>query len=241
MQQLTQFDARADKHNFIVAYPDALDGHWNYLYGIEGAPPGADDIGFLLALVERIAADYPVERDRLYVAGISNGGFMAQRLACLAASPFAGFASVAAGGYGAMTDSCAGNRPLDALYLHGTADQLVPWEGLNLEDPDGNRQLVTLSLAQSVKFWARRNRCDAEVDAYAIEPAGRSPGTSVRVIASRECHGNTDVLLYAIIGGGHNWPGVAGFIPESVSGPVNLDIHASDVIWSFFDRGHGRQ
>ncbi len=41
-------------------------------------------------------------------------------------------------------------------------------------------------------------------------------------------------MLYAIINGGHNWPGVADFIPADIAGRVNLDILASDIIWSFF-------
>jgi polyhydroxybutyrate depolymerase len=44
------------------------------------------------------------------------------------------------------------------------------------------------------------------------------------------------VKLYAIIGGGHNWPGVADAIPAAIAGQVNLDVHASDVAWSFFNR-----
>ena len=237
MAELTGFDARAARHGFVVVYPDALEGRWNYLHGIPGAAEGPDDVGFLQALSDAITRRHDIDPARRYVVGISNGGFMAQRLACADGSRFAGFASVAAGAFAVLPEHCRRTRPIDALYLHGTADRLVPWNGLGIESDDGERQRVTLSISDSLRFWVQANRCDAEVDVLDLPSRGRSPGTRVKVLASRGCANDVRVALYAIIGGGHNWPGVAGAIPAPVAGAVNLDIHASDVIWSFFSRG----
>ena len=67
-----------------------------------------------------------------------------------------------------------------------------------------------------------------------IPPRESSSLTRVKTFSSTNCQANAEVVLYAIMGGGHNWPGVADFIPASIAGRVNMDIHASDVIWSFF-------
>ncbi len=67
-----------------------------------------------------------------------------------------------------------------------------------------------------------------------IPPRESSSLTHVKTFASTNCEVNAEVVLFAIIGGGHNWPGVADFNPASFTGRVNMDIHASDVIWSFF-------
>ncbi len=57
MERLTRFDEVADRHGFLVAYPDGLDHHWN-----DGRLPGdVDDVGFVAALVRELAARYPVE------------------------------------------------------------------------------------------------------------------------------------------------------------------------------------
>ncbi len=168
------------------------------------------------------------------MTGISNGGFMAQRLACEADGPFAAFASVGAGGFGVMPDICQRKRPVDALYIHGTEDRTVPWEGAGVRDGQGNQQTVALPVSASLKFWARGNGCDPNVNVRNLPAGGLSPGTRVRIFESRACTDNARVALYAVLGGGHNWPGVEGVIPPAVAGAVNLDIHASDVIWSFF-------
>ena len=234
--QLSAFNKLADRHGFIAVYPDSVGSQWNYLHGIAGAPEGADDPGFLSDLIDKISADYNIDRSRRYVTGISNGGFMAQRLGCGVDRQFAGFASIAAGGYAAMPASCRRDGPLDALYVHGTADKLVPWQGLGIRSSDGSEQLVTLSITQSLKYWSNHNHCSPEVSVSDLLPRGQSPGTSVSIFASRDCAASADVRLYAVIGGGHNWPGVANAIAPSIAGRVNLDIHASEVVWSFFDR-----
>ena len=234
MARLTGFDDRAEQRGFIVAYPNSVGNHWNYLYGVPGAPRGPDDVDFLIALTKVISAAYPVDTGRVYVTGISNGGFMAQRLACEANGPFTAFASVAAGGFGVMPKICRRIRPIDALYIHGTEDRTVPWEGAGIRDGQGNQQTVALPVSSSLKFWADGNGCNPEVSMRELPAGGLSPGTRVRIIETRECVGDARVALYAVLGGGHNWPGVEGVIPPAVAGAVNLDIHASDVIWSFF-------
>ena len=113
-------------------------------------------------------------------------------------------------------------------------------QGKTLQDASGQRQAVTLSLTESLKFWAARNRCDAQVEVRDLPESGRSAGTRVRVLASRACAADSEVSLYAIIGGGHNWPGVEGVIAPRIAGRVNLDIHASEVVWSFFEGDRGR-
>jgi polyhydroxybutyrate depolymerase len=236
MANLTRFNARSEVHGFLVAYPSGLNDYWNYLHGIPGAPPGPNDPEFLLRMHEAILGGYSVDTSRVFVAGLSNGGFMAQRLACEASERFAGFASVAASAFAGLTQICSGAGPVRILYMHGTDDRKVPWKGFGIQDEHGNRQMVTLPIGDSMKFWTGHNRCGPEATASEILPQGRSPGTRVRVFSANDCPEPTAVVLYAILGGGHNWPGVADFIPPDIAGQVNLDIHASDVIWSFFDR-----
>lgn len=234
MATLTDFNSRADQGKFIVVYPDGKQDSWNYLHDIPGSAGGADDSDFLYQVIDEVKQNYNIDSKRMYLTGISNGGFMTQRLACNKNFQIAAFASVAASAYAIMPAYCNNNYPVNILYLHGTEDRLVPWQGLGIKDDTGTQQRVTLSMTESLKFWSNRNGCSDYVTRRDIPPKDNSTQSRVRVFSANQCRGNTEVELYAIIGGGHNWPGVAGIIPESVAGQVNMDIHASDVIWSFF-------
>jgi polyhydroxybutyrate depolymerase len=238
MVELTDFNTRADQHGFIVVYPQGMQQHWNYLHSILGFKEQPNDSEFLLKVVADVKTKYSIDEKRVYVTGISNGGFMAQRLACYAPESFTAFASVAAGGYAGMSIECENRVAVNMLYMHGTADTKVPWKGLSIKDANGNPQLVTLSIRDSVKFWIDRNQCGPEVTQLDIAPRQASTLTRVKIFSSKNCRSDTEVVLYAIIGGGHNWPGVADFIPAAIAGQVNTDIHASDIIWSFFSTKH---
>jgi polyhydroxybutyrate depolymerase len=228
---LTGFSKMADEKNFIVLYPDGLDNQWNYTRDVPGYNNMTqDDTGFLLALLDEVSSQYSIDEKRIYVAGFSNGGFMTQRLACDAPERFAAFASVSAAGFGGMPELCQTPSPLSILLMHGTLDAVIPWQGL----VRGNGFMLA-PVTDTLAFWSQYVGCEKEVTDTVLAQKGQSPDTSVTLF-SVGCAGDNEVLLYAIQGGGHNWPGVPGGIPEEFAGKVNMDIQASEVIWEFFSR-----
>jgi polyhydroxybutyrate depolymerase len=229
---LTSFSKLANEKNFIVVYPDGIENQWNYVKDVPGYSSMAqDDTGFLLALLDEVSSQYKIDEKRVYVAGFSNGGFMTQRLACDVPERFAAFASVSAAGFGGMTDLCQTPSPLSLLLMHGTIDAVIPWQGL----VRGNNFMLA-PVNETLAFWASYSGCDGEITDTEIPQKGDSPDTSVTLF-SVGCSRGNEILLYAVKGGGHNWPGVPGFIPEEFAGKVNTDIQASEVIWEFFS-GH---
>ncbi len=228
----TGFDALADEAGFIVAYPDGLQGEWNYVRRIPGYPNTHDDVAFLVALVDDVAARHPVDLSRVYLAGFSNGGFMAQRTACEAPSRFAAFASVAAAGFGGMEYVCmeAGSAAAPMLLINGTDDDNIRWEGNSATR--GERTIyVTYPVPETLGYWAAFNTC--QPDAETTDIPAQSPETQVRVLTVA-CPDDASVVLYAVIGGGHNWPGREPRTAPALFGSINYDIDATDVIWRFF-------
>ena len=69
------WDAEANVGHFLVAYPNGLDRAWNAGGGCCGVPgrTGTDDIGFITAMVSAIEHAVPVNANRVYATGISNG------------------------------------------------------------------------------------------------------------------------------------------------------------------------
>lgn len=235
MAMLTGFDAVAEQHGFIVAYPSGIEQQWNYVEGIEGYTNETSDIAFLRALVADIAARHAVDARRVYVAGFSNGGFMAQRLACAANDVFAAYASVGAAGFGGQPSVCGEPGPLPLLFIHGSADAVVPFQGMSQPTPRGP-VTVLASVDQTMGFWADKLGCENDVDGGPLPRTGLSPDTEVTVLSFTGCPEGAELTIAVVLGGGHNWPGHPGWLPSNVAGRVSMDIDASDFIWRFFER-----
>ena len=175
----------------MVVYPVALERRWNDLNGT------ADDVGFLLATIDKLVADGLVDKNRVYAAGISNGGMMAQRLACEQADRLAGIATVAGGLPSGLAAVCKPARPLPVMVIHGTEDPIVHWNGGAIA---GLEEFGTvLSARDTAKFWAVANQCK-ESGVILPEP-DRDPqdGMRVRLESFTGCPVRAAVTLVARI------------------------------------------
>jgi polyhydroxybutyrate depolymerase len=112
MRDWTTFDKRADAWGFAVAYPDGYGGCWADGRGVTTADEaGVDDVAFLRAIVDWSAQRHGTLPDRIVVAGISNGAFMAHRLGLEASDQVAVLAAVAGGTGGTSTFSFLPGKP----------------------------------------------------------------------------------------------------------------------------------
>ena len=92
----------------------------------EGGKTGEDDVAFLTELVaeaRKIGAFGPV-----YFFGYSNGGFMSHHMACKGLPGLRAVASLAGTSY-VEDSSCEGAPPVSVLHIHGTADDVILFEG----------------------------------------------------------------------------------------------------------------
>lgn len=233
MRKLTleKFDRLADREGFIVVYPDGLNRHWN-----DGRPevnPRVDDVGFISELIKHFVEKYKADEGRIYATGISNGSFFSFRLACELSDRIAAIAPVAAPMGEVLSQRCSPTKPMPVLFIHGTEDPLVPWEGGDVGGFLGKRGRA-LSVSETVSFWVKHNGC-RETPKVTYEP-DRDPndGTRVRKDEYNECKGGSEVILDTIEGGGHTWPGGWQYLPERIIGKTSRDISACEIIWEFF-------
>jgi polyhydroxybutyrate depolymerase len=204
MRQWTTFDQQADTWGFAVAYPDGHLGSWADGRGVSRADEaGADDLAFLRAIIDWSADRYGTYRDRAIVAGMSNGSFMAHRMALEASDQVAVLAAVS----GQMPVSLLTVTPshaVSAMLIHGTADSFSSIEGgySRHRGPNGELRGRTLSLDETAARWRAVDRC----------PVGpgetRATGLSSRH-SSDAGAGGTRVVAWTVLGGGHTWPGTA--------------------------------
>jgi polyhydroxybutyrate depolymerase len=227
----SQMDSLSDARDFLVAYPNGTKGRlalyrsdWN-----AGECCGAaqketmDDVGFMRAIIEQLGEKLPIDRRRVYVAGFSDGGRLAYRIACEMGPVVAAIAVVS----GSLElEKCAPARPMPIVAFHGTSDEEVAYDDSSLTAPIRPVPPWAAALPPTFRFWAVQNGCGR------MESRRQSPHVT-RALITR-CRGGVDMALYTIDGGVHGWPGE----PAGGAGaePAMAEVHASDVMVRFFFR-----
>jgi polyhydroxybutyrate depolymerase len=238
MLRLTKqkFNALSDMHGFYVAYPEGIRRHWNDFHEdpISYAhDENIDDVGFISSLIDTLAAEYPIDPDRVFVTGISNGGFMSYRLACELSLKIRGIAAVTATHSLSTGGKCRPERPVNIMVINGTDDPLVPYNGGEVMVLGSSRGRV-ISTDDTVRFWTGVNKCSGAAVVRDLPDNNTNDGTRVKKTSFGPCAGNARVVLYRIEGGGHTWPGGMPYLPKRIIGNTSRQIDACDVIWEFF-------
>jgi polyhydroxybutyrate depolymerase len=244
MRRLTRggFDRLSDQEGFVVVYPDGIEKHWNDgrnrgATGYRAHQDDIDDVGFIAALIDRLVKEQDIDPRRVYVTGMSNGAMMSYRLAGDLSEKITAVAPVAGNIPGNLYPSCSPSRPVPVLAINNVNDPLMPFAGGNVTGPWGRKKLGdVLSTAETVAFWAKHNDCSLS-PVVTYEP-DRDPQDGTRARKETYWKGINDatVILYAIEGGGHTWPGGYQYFNERIIGKTSRDMDASEVIWGFFKK-----
>ena len=231
---LTGFNAVADTKNLLVAYPGGYGKSWA---DGRGASPAdrrhIDDVGFLVALAGKLQNDYNISPGHVFATGMSNGGFMTNRLACDRADVFAAIAPVS--GTLGVGVACNPSRPVSVWAAHGTTDPLVPFNGGDVHGRGGLSH--SISTATLLTRWRNADGCEGAPSVQVLPDA--KDGTMVRRFDSADCAADTEIVFYQIDGGGHTWPGGKQYLPKPVIGPTTRALDGSQGIAEFF-LTHGR-
>jgi polyhydroxybutyrate depolymerase len=229
------FNRIADSEGIIVAYPDGVGRNWNdgrSDVSSSAFKDNVDDVGFFKALLEQLAAKYPVDRKRVFATGMSNGGFMSYRLACDAADIFLAVAPVVAGLSVDLGPRCRPQHPVSVLILNGTEDPLIPWEGGHV-GAFGISRGQTWSAMQTYEKWIELDACKVRSDEPEVNAVADDHTSVVRHRATA-CKGGAEVRLDEIRGGGHNWPRGAKYLGVTFVGRISQELDGNAEIWSFF-------
>lgn len=227
-----------DQHGFVTITPQ----------GSGDVAPGWDvefdspDVRFVGDLLDEIGRTLCVDTRRVYVAGFSNGAFLASTIACVDAGRIAAIATVA----GLLDPAgCKPARPVPIVAFQGTGDEFVAYTGglgpraqvasandgtgRLLGETSGGKAVARSAPTEKVAAtWARRNKCTGKPKTTQVAP----DVTAVRY----RCPKRADVDLYRIEGGGHTWPGSEfSRAIEAAVGPTSFSINADEVMWSFFE------
>lgn len=236
----SQLNPFADRHDFVVAYPEglAVDPRrpsaflknpqvWN-----AGAGPGLivnrgpDDVAFLDAVLDDLMGRANIDPQRVYLTGFSNGAAMTFRFAAERGQRLTAIAPLA--GYCPHVQSAV--RAVPTLYMVGADDPLVPVAGGQVVSPWDGRIDQRPPLADSLARWATAiglpptPRLSSDADGIRIEEFGDAPG-AFRCVTIPKL--------------GHHWPGGLGRLKRSLAGKPSQAVSANEWIWEFFRAAPG--
>ena len=136
---------------------------------------------------------------------MSNGAEMSYTLACHSSHIFKAIAPVAGTMFGSAWTDCEAD-PTPVLEIHGTNDNITLWEG----DLNDNYWGPYPGTEEVIDYWVNNNECQSSEDILI-------PNSNTINHRFFDCIDNTEVWLYEVINGGHDWP-----------------AYSSQEIWSFF-------
>jgi polyhydroxybutyrate depolymerase len=199
--------ALARREGFVLVAPDGTpDQRGNRFWNATDAccnffGAAVDDVAYLRGLVEEVGAAYHVERGRRYVLGLSNGAFMAHRLACEAADAIAAIVPIAGTTWNDL-GRCRPSSPVSVLQVHGDADRIILYRGggnvLGLGKGDYPGAAV------AVERWAGLDACSGTrvPDPPALDLA-HEPGAETTVEQITGCPAGIDLRLFTMRGAPH--------------------------------------
>jgi len=218
--ELSHLDRAAPKEGFVGVFPEGRGGRWNF------APPGKesprdvslfqqygglpDDVAFIRALVGDLVRRNISDPKRIFIAGRSLGGVMALRMVCVDAETFAALGLLIAAMPDVTGADCHPAKPLPAVLLNGTADQILPYGGGQSRSGD--------SLWPTERLVAFLRRLDGCAGPPEREVRADQPLHPIEIERSAQCT-QAPVVFYRVLGGEHEVP---------------ARIHAAALLLDFF-------
>lgn len=209
--QQREFEELVEAEGVIAVYPLAElvppnEGEWQ----LNTSESSTQDLAFVEALIDDLAARYCVDSNRIYATGYSLGSMFTYELACHLNARFAAIASLA-GTMPVTPNSCALVENVSIMHIHGQDDPIISydseWEWKAWDSVGTMRDIPSL-----VRFWSEQYGCQNESE---------TQSDSALHIVHDACDEGVRVEHYRLTGVEHEWP-------DAIRG-----VSTHEVIWNF--------
>nr|MDP9100993.1 hypothetical protein [Actinomycetota bacterium] len=180
-----------------VAYPSGVGGTWNVgdCCGL-AMRSGADDAGFVDAVIDDVGRHTPVDPRRRALLGYSGGAMLMYRILC---SPHPALAA-AVDVNGSLESPCPGSVAIpDLLAVHGADDGTI---GLTRSHYVQHLRITPRPVQSTLAVITAAAGC--------VRHSSYGNGSTTRLRWSG-CTGGSSVDAVVVQGAGHRWQDVAGY------------------------------
>ena len=187
-RETPEFTCRAWDGSDAVAFP-------------ESGATDDNDVHYIEEIIEATKKQFNVDSDRIYIAGIATGGFMANRMACERPGAFRGVATFSAGTF-KNASRCTPDDKTSVLLIHGTDDLTVPIDGgvnsRGVAFPSSDESFEILGDAMGCSNVISQERSTLPVDG-----GNAQPDVDVRKRKFQKCAENVKVEQWTLKGVDH--------------------------------------
>lgn len=212
LNNYTGFSSLARSEGFVVVTPEGTGSPagWNARI-MDLGKPGVDDLAHLRKVIARVIRDYRIDRKQVFVAGHSNGGMMAIRLAASGEPRVRAIATVGGilgvGAKGRETTIPPPKSSFCVLKIHGFRDQVVGY------GRDSVALIRGISGLEETEWWAK----------HMLQRAKPSTTGTAKIRTTVYQQRDRTVQLVTLVEHGHTWPTTA-----------DGGYAATREIWKFF-------
>ena len=205
MNDLLAVDKR--RNNMLLAYMQGYENSWNDTAGHTPAEVAhVNDVAFTVAALRQIESVYAVDRRRVVDTGFSNGALASELFGCRIAAYLTLLVPVEGQMPTSVSPGCRPAAPISVFEIHGTADQVIPYDGGTFTAYGGST--TVLAAPASAARWATLDGCRSTIATVTTSTATISGYT--------RCRGGVSVELESIQGGDHQWPDAFGELIETL-------------------------
>ena len=249
----TGYDAIAERHRFVVLYPDvdrvdeAQGGCWKGLWDPQAEGRGRGDAGAIADMTRAVMARWRIDRTRVYVIGISAGAFETSILGADYPDLYAAIGIHSGAAYMGGQPGCVATnqspadtdalaraalaamgaraRVMPVIVFHGDDDHTIPYRC-------GQQTLAQwLRTDDLILQQARRSSLRSTPTMQAVVPGGHA----YTVASYADRFGCPAAQLWTIHGMGHYWSGGSAD-PASARYTDPRGPSAAASSWAFFSR-----
>ncbi len=222
----------ASKNKFLMVWPvstyntRSAQWYWDCNFFDFSFPLPPDDVGYIRNLIGTLTAQYQINPKRVFVTGMSSGGYMTHRVGTELSDLVAAIAPVS-GPIWVQPESQSQTppapiQPVSVIEFHGTLDGNVPYCGGTNRQAWKETGNSVASTQDSVDYWIASGACQHRSTTQPICTSNNQPNPDFPGLDATQCANNTEVKFVPEVGYGHVW--VRG---------------TESVIWNFFAT-HGR-
>jgi len=151
----SKYKTYVDAIGGISLYPQGATNTLGPSWNVVSNNSGVDDLKFTREMITKVEELTCIDNKRVYAAGFSMGGGMAQHAACFMSDIFTAVAPAAMDLNSDNSALCAPERPVPIIMFRGTDDKICPYEGGKGSVDD----MEFLGAQNNFEFWANKNGC----------------------------------------------------------------------------------